>query len=321
MRPRFQIKRWGIVLLAAWCLLFLHGENTQKSMVRAVLLEQQGTQWQVGLLYQAPEAAADAADASAALRFALGQGETLERAVSAAETLLPETANYRLCDYLLTPEDVQDSALSAYETLVLERQCGRTAARWMAMQFALDKFAEACREQEELPEKLLDKLKACSDRMPRLYAHDGPVLLPVLKEPASLAERCLLRVSGKRIFLPQEDAELYCLLQGMGTAQSFWLDGKQVKIRRSTVSVTLGTAAVSLRLDCQRAYGTPAPGTAQRQELERRCAALVTELWTQGIDVLHLQQCYALQDETSREMTPTKNACPQVQADVRFLPF
>ena len=54
MRPRFQIKRWGIVLLAAWCLLFLHGENTQKSMVRAVLLEQQGTQWQVGLLYQAP---------------------------------------------------------------------------------------------------------------------------------------------------------------------------------------------------------------------------------------------------------------------------
>lgn len=321
MRPQFQIKRWGIVLLAAWCLLFLHGENTQKSMVRAVLLEQQGTQWQVGLLYQAPEAAADAADASAALRFALGQGETLERAVSAAETLLPETANYRLCDYLLTPEDVQDSALSAYETLVLERQCGRTAARWMAMQFALDKFAETCREQEELPEKLLDKLKACSDRMPRLYAHDGPVLLPVLKEPASLAERCLLRVSGERIFLPQEDAELYCLLQGMGTAQSFWLDGKQVKIRRSTVSVTLGAAAVSLRLDCQRAYGTPTPGTAQRQELERRCAALVTELWTQDIDVLHLQQRYALQDETSREMTPTKNACPQVQADVRFLPF
>ena len=126
-------RRWARILLYAvlvgWCLLFLRCETTEKSMIRVVYLEQKGQTWSVGLLYQSPEAAADAADASAALRITDGRGQTLETALAAAEGTLPQTADYRLCDYVLFPEQTEDAVLAAYENLVLERGCGRTAAR------------------------------------------------------------------------------------------------------------------------------------------------------------------------------------------------
>ena len=136
-------RRWARILLYAvlvgWCLLFLRCETTEKSMIRVVYLEQKGQTWSVGLLYQSPEAAArpfnrprkgppDPADASAALRIADGRGQTLETALAAAEGTLPQTADYRLCDYVLFPEQTEDAVLAAYESLVLERGCGRTAA-------------------------------------------------------------------------------------------------------------------------------------------------------------------------------------------------
>ena len=97
-------QRWARILLYAvlvgWCLLFLRCETTEKSMIRVVYLEQKEQTWSVGLLYQSPEAAADAADASAALRIADGRGQTLETALAAAEAALPQTADYRLCDYV-----------------------------------------------------------------------------------------------------------------------------------------------------------------------------------------------------------------------------
>lgn len=129
-------QRWARILLYAvlvgWCLLFLRCETTEKSMIRVVYLEQKEQTWSVGLLYQSPEAAADAADASAALRIADARGQTLETALAAAEGTLPQTADYRLCDYLLFPVQTDDGVLSAYEALVLERGCGRTAADFPA---------------------------------------------------------------------------------------------------------------------------------------------------------------------------------------------
>ena len=70
-------------------------------MVRAVYLAQTEHGYQAGLLYQAPQAAADAADATAALQFVQAEGQTMERALDAAEQALPQTASYRLCDNLL----------------------------------------------------------------------------------------------------------------------------------------------------------------------------------------------------------------------------
>ena len=157
-------RRWARILLYAvlvgWCLLFLRCETTEKSMIRVVYLEQKEQTWSVGLLYQSPEAAADAADASAALRIADGRGQTSETALAAAEAALPQTADYRLCDYVLFPEQTEDAVLAAYENLVLERGCGRTAARLSCTEFDLEILLQACEKTEELPDKLLDNLKA-----------------------------------------------------------------------------------------------------------------------------------------------------------------
>ena len=70
MRKQKSCKPLLYLLLTGWCLLFLRCESTEKSMVRAVYLAQTEQRYQAGLLYQAPQAAADAAEASAALRFA-----------------------------------------------------------------------------------------------------------------------------------------------------------------------------------------------------------------------------------------------------------
>ena len=193
-------RRWVRILLYAvlvgWCLLFLRCETTEKSMIRVAYLEQKEQAWSVGLLYQSPEAAADAADASAALRIAGGRGQTLETALAAAEGTLPQTADYRLCDYVLFPEQTEDAVLAAYENLVLERGCGRTAARLSCTEFDLEILLQACEKTEALPDKLLDKLKARSAAMPRLYAHEESMLLPVLCLPEAQEGNVMVSGSG-----------------------------------------------------------------------------------------------------------------------------
>ena len=323
-------QRWARILLYAvlvgWCLLFLRCETTEKSMIRVVYLEQKEQTWSVGLLYQSPEAAADAADASAALRIADGRGQTLETALAAAEAALPQTADYRLCDYVLFPVQTDDGVLSAYEALVLERGCGRTAARLSCTEFDLKILLQACEKTEELPDKLLDKLKAGSAAMPRLYAHEESMLLPVLCLPE--AQEGKVMVSGSGAFrtgsgavqrLTENETEAFLLLTGTPGKRTFWLQGKRVTIRRCTVSVALRKQTATLRLDCQTAYGTPQPDAAQCQQLEELCLGVVRSCWQQGTDLLHLQEHSLLRTGSPDGFDPTKNACPQLQADVVFL--
>ena len=285
-------QRWARILLYAvlvgWCLLFLRCETTEKSMIRVVYLEQKEQTWSVGLLYQSPEAAADAADASAALRIADGRGQTSETALAAAEAALPQTADYRLCDYLLFPVQTEDAVLAAYENLVLERGCGRTAAR--------------------------------------LYAHEESMLLPVLCLPE--AQEGKVMVSGSGAFrtgsgavqhLTENETEAFLLLTGTPGKRTFWLQGKRVTIRRCTVSVALQKQTATLRLDCQTAYGTPQPDAAQCQQLEELCLGVVRSCWQQGTDLLHLREHSLLRTGSPDGFDPTKNACPQLQADVVFL--
>lgn len=69
--------RWlaaGVLVL--WCGVFLRAENTEKSMVCALLLTPPtvvAQSWTVGLLYQFPEAAADASDAAARVQLCTGR--------------------------------------------------------------------------------------------------------------------------------------------------------------------------------------------------------------------------------------------------------
>ena len=57
-----------VLLLAGWCLLFFRCETTEKSMARAVYLAQTEGGVTAALWVQAPQAAADASEASAALQ-------------------------------------------------------------------------------------------------------------------------------------------------------------------------------------------------------------------------------------------------------------
>ena len=157
MRKQKSCKPLLYLLLTGWCLLFLRCESTEKSMVRAVYLAQTEQRYQAGLLYQAPQAAADAAEASAALRFVQAEGQTMERALAAAEQALPQTASYRLCDYLLLPK-AAEPLLTEYEQLVLRRGCGRTAARL----FCAEGEIEHLTTQATLPDALMAQLKAAA---------------------------------------------------------------------------------------------------------------------------------------------------------------
>ena len=317
MKKQKSYKLLLYFLLAGWCFLFLRCESTEKSMVRAVYLSQTEQGYQAGLLYQAPQAAADAAEASAALQFVQAEGQTMERALAAAEQALPQTASYRLCDYLLLPK-AEETLLTEYEQLVLRRGCGRTAARLLCAEGEIDRLAA----QAALPDALMAQLKAAAPTAPRLYEHTEQGLLPILRwnaEEVSLQEGGVLHtVAGNTLFSP-EQAEIYRLLTGQGGTRQLWLQGERIGIRRCTVSVTLQKGQVLVRLDCQRAAHSPLPTQAQQQQLAAQCTALLQGCWQQGVDVLHLQARAALQDSDSASFDPTKNACPQLRADVHFM--
>ena len=314
MRNAKSYKPLLFLLLTGWCLLFLRCESTEKSMVRAVYLAQTEQGYQAGLLYQAPQAAADAADAVAALQFVQAEGQTMERALDAAEQALPQTASYRLCDYLLLSK-AEESLLTEYEQLVLRRGCGRTAARLLCAEGEIDRLAA----QAALPDALMAQLKAAA---PRLYEHTEPGLLPVLRwnaEEVSLQEGGVLHTVVGNTLLSPEQAEVYRLLTEQGGTRQLWLEGERIGIRRCTVSVTLQKAQVLVRLDCQRAAHSPLPTQAQQQQLAAQCTVLLQSCWQQGVDVLHLQARAALRDGSGASFDPTKNVCPQLRTDVHFM--
>ena len=101
MTRRGWLRLMATGVLVVWLCLFLHWDNTEKSMIRALLVETNGDSWTVGLLYQFPEASADSSEAKAAIRLCIGRGPELSSAISAAEEALPQRADWRLCEYLL----------------------------------------------------------------------------------------------------------------------------------------------------------------------------------------------------------------------------
>ena len=158
--------------------------------------------------------------------------------------------------------------------------------------------------------------------MPRLYAHRES-LLPVLclqdEEPEVSGSGAFRTGSGAVQRLTENETEAFLLLTGTPGKRTFWLQGKRVAIRRCTVSVALRKQTATLRLDCQTAYGTPQLDAAQCQQLEELCLEVVRSCWQQGTDLLHLQEHSLLRTGSPDGFDPTKNACPQLQADVVFL--
>lgn len=311
--------RWCAALLVVWCLLFLRGDNTEKSMVRALFLEK-AEGWTVTLLYQAPEAEADASEAGSGLKVISAAGTTLEQALAAAEQALPRPASYRLCDYLLFPQALPQSALQEYEQLVLARRCGRTGAKLVCTGMDAAQFQQAADGQNAFADVLMDTLTQKSAFMPRLYQCHEILALPVLV----LEDSGTARISGGQLWTPDtktdltgQQMQIIHLLLGRAGGCTVWLDGQQVSFRRCSVSAEVVSGQASLRLDAQLMPGTPRPASTQRQELEALCTETVQRLWQQGIDLMHLGQYAALRGEAVPD--PTKNACPQLRTDVHFL--
>ena len=94
MTRRGWLRLMAAGVLVVWLCLFLHWDNTEKSMIRALLVETNGDSWTVGLLYQFPEASADSSEARAAIRLCMGRGPELSSAISAAEEALPQRADW-----------------------------------------------------------------------------------------------------------------------------------------------------------------------------------------------------------------------------------
>ena len=143
------------------------------------------------------------------------------------------------------------------------------------------------------------------------------------EHPERYVEEVPLSDTGKAVRdeLEARQAETARLLLEMGGVHTFWLEGEPVTVRRCSVSVTLREETASLRRDCQRSYDTPQPSAAQCKQLAELCTQTVQSFWQQGIDLVHLQQRSALQNGVGREKITINNACPQLQADVRFLPM
>lgn len=309
-----------ILVLVGWCLLFLRTSSTDQSMVRAVFLAHEDGQICVGLLYQAPEAAADASEALAQLHFAAVRADTLEGAWNAVEQCLPKKANYRLCDHLLLPEEKFDDLMQQYEALVISRGCGRTAARVSLAGFTIAEFEEWSGETKELSDKLMEQLKRSARKMPRLYQQGEACLYPVIKRTAEgfAQEGGVLGAEQTVLSFPEADAELFRLMTGQGGEQTLRLGDTVIHLRRCIVSKTLERGRLILRLDCQMGYGAAEPTTVQKQQLERLCTQMVRSLWEQGIDILALEAQSALQGGREQAVCPTKNACPEIRTDVRF---
>ncbi len=306
----------AVGVLVLWCGVFLRMETTEKSMVRALLIQPQTDGWTVGLLYQFPEATPDASDAAADLRLCSAESKTLETALHQAEKGLPQTANYRLCEYLLFGTGTTQKTLFEVEDLLQKEPVSRLSARIFLLE------TEESGEEPEQAEALLQAAKDSAAMASRLYESSG-VLLPILQldsEGVEAAKEALLLTAEGETRLTAEETAMAGLLLERDGEQIFTLSGGVVTLRRCVVSVEVSGDRAEIVLTGQRKPGTAPVTEVQCRELEALCIRTVQRFWESGADLLRLREVRALK-EGSALSERTKNACPELRADVQMLKF
>lgn len=310
-----------LAALGLWCILFVRARTTEKSMVRAIMLERDAQGWTAGLLYHAPEAAADSSEVSAQVRFSAAQGPSLGQALSGAERLLPQQADYRLCDHLLLAPGCTQEWLREYEQLVLERRCGRLTARVLGCGFSCQELSQASEETENLPEKLLQAAKQAAPAAGSLYQREEGLTIQLLvlqQDGVHRAEGGLLLCPAGRTLLEEEQLQAALLLQKRDGERCFWTaEGQQLRLRVSTVSLNPQGEGFLLLADCQSRSGGREPAPSEAAQVARLCQEVIRLYWSYGVDLAGLRPAVRLW--RGRGAWIQKNACPQVQADVRFI--
>ena len=315
------LKYLAVGLLAVFCLAFARTDTTEKSMVRAVLLEPGQENWTVGLLYQAPDASADSSEVSDGIRFAAAQGPDLERALANAEAALPLTAK-------LPP--VRLPAAFAGERLgypggIRKPWCWRGSAAapapgWLPAVLPVRNCPRPPRKGGEPLTELLQALKQARRALPFLYEArvDGGVLLPVLaleEGPAGGAGRRVFLSGTEQARWDAEKTAVYRLLTGRGEQFVFWLGERPLTLRRPLLSIEAERGWL-----CAPAGPARPPRTATnppRNSLARLgqlCTGLLQERWAAGQDLLGRGP--AGNWGPVRGLDPAKNACPQLRTDV-----
>lgn len=311
------------VALTVWLCLFLHWDTTEKSMVRALLVETEGDGWTVGLLYQFPEASADSAEAEAAIRLCLGRGAELSTAIAAAEDALPQQADWRLCEYLLTSQDSVPQALSACEELYARQPYGRLASRVFGAAFSLDELDEMAQESEALPEALLQCVKTSAPSAPRLYEQSRGLLLPIVElneDSAQCQPEALVITAEHTGRLTAQQTEMALLLQGRSRITAgehqFWANDRAFQLMHPVCGVEKKGETFHLRVDALSREKLP---IGAEQELAALCAETISHCGAMGLDISGLGPVDG-QKSGALSLT-TKNACPAVQADVKIYRF
>ena len=318
-------RRSGLWLLAAgifaaWLCLFLHWDNTEKSMIRALLVETSGDGWTVGLLYQFPEASADSSEAEAAIRLCVGRGPQLSSAISAAEEALPQRADWRLCEYVLAGQDSVGRALPACEKLFTHQPYGRLASRVFGGSFSVETLEERAQESDVLPENLLQCVKNAAPAAPRLYEQSGGILMPIVEleeEDAHCKPEALVVTPEQTGTLTDAQTEMALLLQGKSWTKTgehqFALEEGTLRLRRTICGVEREGETFLLRVNALSRSEVPADAEAEMNAL---CEDTIRRCWTLGLDISGLGALQALRDGNF-ELT-TKNVCPDIRADVQI---
>lgn len=305
--------------LAVWFCLFLHWDSTEKTMVRALLVEAKDTSWTAGLLYQFPEAAADSSEAEAAIRLCVGRGQTLSDAIAAAEKALPQRADWRLCEYLLAGQESARQTFPACEALYLHQPYGRLASRVFGMSFSFAALEERAEESDVLPENLLQCVKDAASAAPRLYEQDQGFLLPVVEleeEGAHCLPEALVLTPEQTGHLSAQQTEMALLLQHKSWSKTgehrFEVGGVPLRLRRTVCGIEREGKGFRIHLDALSQSSVP---TGAEQELEVLCTETLSHCWALGLDLSGLGALQALQE--GRFSLTTKNACPALRADVK----
>ena len=216
------------------------------------------------------------------------------------------------------------STLQTWEPLVQQHPELRLSIKLLAAEFSGAALAAQTEETEQLPEQLLQTVKNAASTAPRLYRfrRDQGGLLPLLRltdGKAELAEEGLLLSARGATALSAEETAMAALLLGAGSRTRLEAAGQTLTIRRSVCGVQAVGEGFLVDLTLQRRAGSPAPAEAQRQALQALCEETVRICWENGLDLLSLSAFRAQRDGPGQNTLTTKNACPELRADVRFL--
>ena len=284
------------------------------------------------LLYQFPEAAADASDAVAEIRSCSAEDATLPLALHKAERELPKAASYRLCEYLLFDETASQTDVLELEEFLQTEPVSRLSARVLfasgiealteeTLPGSGEEPEETAAAPETLPGALLQTAEDTAAWAPHLYECAAGAVIPILKIEENgvtwQKESCLLTAQGSTRLSPNETA-MAQLLQERTMPVEFALEGETVALRRCVVSVEAERNGFAVMLTGQRRAGTPPVAESVCRQLEALCEETIVRTWQSGADLLRLGAVRALKEGPGAFFT-TKNACPEVRASVKML--